>query len=71
MREPQWLYRRVRVTRRGKPIGVSTYWVTRELPESLQAEVPSIEDLQDVVEKLRPEMQQGKGAAFSPESDQS
>jgi hypothetical protein len=54
-----------------KPIGVSTYRVTRELPESLQAEVPSIEDLQDVVEKLRPEMQQGKGAAFSPESDQS
>jgi predicted nuclease of restriction endonuclease-like (RecB) superfamily len=54
-----------------KPIGVSTYRVTRELPESLQAEVPSIEDLQDVVEKLRPEMQQGKDAAFSPESDQS
>jgi hypothetical protein len=54
-----------------KPIGVPTYRVTRELPESLQAEVPSIEDLQDVVEKLRPEMQQGKGAAFSPESDQS
>ena len=37
-----------------KPIGVSTYRVTGELPESLQAEVPSIEDLQDVVEKLRP-----------------
>ena len=54
-----------------KPIGVSTYRVTRELPESLQDEVPSIEDLQDVVEKLRPEMQQGKDAAFSPESDQS
>jgi predicted nuclease of restriction endonuclease-like (RecB) superfamily len=54
-----------------KPIGVSTYRVTRELPESLQAEVPSIEDLQDVVEKLRPEMQQGKDVAFSPESDQS
>lgn len=54
-----------------KPIGVSTYRVTRELPESLQAEVPSIEDLQDVVEKLRPEMQQGKDAAFSTKSDQS
>ncbi len=35
-----------------QPIGVSTYRVTRELPEPLQAEVPSIEDLQGVVEKL-------------------
>ena len=36
-----------------QPIGVSTYRVTRELPEPLQAEIPSIEDLQEVVEKLR------------------
>ena len=36
-----------------KPIGVSTYRVTRELPEPLQAEVPSIEDLEGIVEQLR------------------
>ncbi len=41
-----------------KPIGVSTYRVTRELPEPLQAEVPSIEDLQEVVEKLRSEFKE-------------
>jgi predicted nuclease of restriction endonuclease-like (RecB) superfamily len=40
----------------GKPIGVSTYRVTRQLPEPLRDEVPSIEDLKHVVEKLRPEM---------------
>jgi len=34
-----------------KPIGVSTYRVTRELPAPLQEELPSIEDLQGVVEK--------------------
>ena len=39
-----------------KPIGISTYRVTRELPEALQAEVPSIEDLKEVVEKLRSEL---------------
>jgi hypothetical protein len=39
-----------------QPIGISTYRVTRELPEPLQAEVPSIEDLQEVVEKLRKEL---------------
>ena len=44
-----------------KPIGVSTYRVTRQLPEPLQAEVPSIEDLQEVVEKLRSEIQELKG----------
>jgi predicted nuclease of restriction endonuclease-like (RecB) superfamily len=36
-----------------KPIGVSTYRVTRQLPEPLRDEIPSIEDLQGVVEKLR------------------
>ncbi|MEY2616613.1 MAG: hypothetical protein QOH78_2386, partial [Verrucomicrobiota bacterium] len=41
-------------------IGVSTYRVTRELPESLQAEVPSIEDLQEVVEKLRKELNEAR-----------
>jgi hypothetical protein len=44
-----------------QPIGVSTYRVTRELPEPLQAEVPSIEDLQEVVEKLRKEMNEAPG----------
>jgi predicted nuclease of restriction endonuclease-like (RecB) superfamily len=45
-----------------KPIGVSTYRVTRELPASLQAEVPSIEDLQGVVEKLRAELAEVRDA---------
>jgi predicted nuclease of restriction endonuclease-like (RecB) superfamily len=40
----------------GKPIGVSTYRVTQQLPEPPRDEVPSIEDLKHVVEKLRPEM---------------
>jgi predicted nuclease of restriction endonuclease-like (RecB) superfamily len=39
-----------------KPIGVSTYTVTRELPKALEQEVPSIEDLKGVVEKLRTEL---------------
>lgn len=38
-----------------KPIGVSTYRVTRELPEPVQDELPSIEDLREVVAKLRSE----------------
>ena len=40
-----------------KPIGVSTYRVTRELPVPLQEDLPSIEDLQGVVEKLRGELE--------------
>ena len=40
-----------------KPIGVSTYRVTRELPAPLQDDLPSIEDLQGVVEKLRGEFE--------------
>jgi hypothetical protein len=40
-----------------QPIGVSTYRVTRELPQAIQTEVPSIEDLQGVVEKLRSELE--------------
>ena len=39
-----------------KPIGVSTYTVTREMPKSLEQEVPSIEDLKGVVAKLREEL---------------
>jgi YhcG PDDEXK nuclease domain len=40
-----------------KPIGVSTYRVTRELPAPLKQDLPSIEDLQDVVEKLKDEFE--------------
>jgi hypothetical protein len=39
-----------------KPIGVSIYTVTRELPKGLEQEVPSIENLKGVVEKLRTEL---------------
>jgi YhcG PDDEXK nuclease domain len=39
-----------------KPIGVSTYRVTRELPTPMREELPSAEDLQEVVTKLRSEM---------------
>jgi predicted nuclease of restriction endonuclease-like (RecB) superfamily len=46
-----------------QPIGVSTYRVTCELPEPLQTEVPSIEDLQEVVEKLRKELNEGPPGA--------
>jgi hypothetical protein len=40
-----------------QPIGVSTYRVTRELPEPVREELPSVEDLQEVVHKLRSEME--------------
>ena len=40
-----------------QPIGVATYHVTRELPGSIQDEVPTIEDLEEVVAKLRTEME--------------
>jgi predicted nuclease of restriction endonuclease-like (RecB) superfamily len=36
-----------------KPIGISTYRITRELPEPLRDEIPSIEDLKQVVKRLR------------------
>lgn len=39
-----------------QPIGVSTYRITRELPEPVREELPSVEDLQEVVTKLRTEM---------------
>jgi predicted nuclease of restriction endonuclease-like (RecB) superfamily len=38
-----------------QPIGVATYHVTRDLPGNLRDEVPSIEDLEEVVSKLRVE----------------
>jgi hypothetical protein len=45
-----------------RPTGVSTYRVTGELPDPLPSEVPSIEDLQDVVEKLRKELNEVRQA---------
>jgi predicted nuclease of restriction endonuclease-like (RecB) superfamily len=40
-----------------QPIGVSTYRVTRELPAPIREELPTVEDLQEVVNKLRSEME--------------
>jgi predicted nuclease of restriction endonuclease-like (RecB) superfamily len=40
-----------------QPIGVSTYHVTRELPAPMQEELPTVEDLQEVVNKLRSEIE--------------
>jgi len=40
-----------------KPIGVSTYRVTRELPTAIREELPTVEDLQEVVSKLRAEIE--------------
>jgi predicted nuclease of restriction endonuclease-like (RecB) superfamily len=40
-----------------KPIGVSSYRVTRELPATIREEVPTVEDLQEVVTKLRDEVE--------------
>ncbi|MBB5346158.1 PDDEXK nuclease domain-containing protein [Tunturibacter empetritectus] len=40
-----------------QPIGVSTYRVTRELPAPIQDELPTVEDLQEVVNKLRTEIE--------------
>jgi hypothetical protein len=51
-----------------KPIGVSTYRVTRQLPEPVRDEVPSIEDLRHVVEKLRPEMSELQAERHSGQS---
>lgn len=38
-----------------QPIGVSTYRVTREIPEPVREELPSVEDLKNVVLRLRTE----------------
>ena len=40
-----------------QPIGVSTYHVTRELPTPIREELPSVEDLREIVSKLRLEME--------------
>jgi hypothetical protein len=39
-----------------QPIGVSTYRVTRELPALVREELPSVEALQEVVIRLRAEL---------------
>lgn len=39
-----------------KPIGVASYRVTRELPSPVQDELPSIQDLEGVVAKLRADL---------------
>ncbi len=39
-----------------QPIGVSSYRVTRELPAPIRDQVPSVEDLQEMVGKLREEI---------------
>lgn len=41
-----------------KPIGVSTYRVTRELPAPVRDELPTVEDLEIVVTKLKDQMEQ-------------
>jgi hypothetical protein len=50
-----------------QPIGVSTYQVTRELPAPMQEELPSVEDLQEVVNKLHSEMETLRGKPHNEE----
>lgn len=38
-----------------QPIGISTYRLTQELPEPMREELPSVEELQEVVIKLSSE----------------
>ena len=47
------------------PIGISTYTVTRELPKSLEEEIPSIQDLKGVVDKLRAELESTRSATMA------
>ena len=47
-----------------QPIGVSTYRVTRELPAPVREELPSVEDLQEVVGRLRSEMEAAREDPF-------
>ena len=39
-----------------QPIGASSYRVTRELPAPIRDQVPTVEDLQEVIGKLREEI---------------
>ena len=50
-----------------QPIGVSTYRVTKELPSPVREELPSVEDLQEVVLKLRAEMEETSAEEQSEE----
>ncbi len=50
-----------------KPIGVSTYRVTKELPVPLMENLPSIEDLEEVVGKLRGEFESIRTSATKEE----
>ena len=43
-----------------KPIGVSSYRVTRELPAPVRDELPSVQDLEGVVARLKAELDQFK-----------
>jgi len=52
-----------------KPIGISTYTVTRELPRGLEEEIPSIEDFKGLVEKLRKELDAARNAEISDTRD--
>ena len=61
MREPERSYGESALENTNQPIGVSTYQVTRELPGPMQEELPSVEDLQEVVNKLRSEMETLRG----------
>jgi len=47
-----------------KPSGVSSYRVTRELPTPIREEVPTVEDLQEGVTKLRDENGLSASGAF-------
>jgi hypothetical protein len=52
---------------------VSSYRVTRNLPKPISDEIPSIEDLQGVVEKLRGDLKEWKdkpGTSFSDPEDE-
>ena len=47
-----------------QPTAVSTYRVTRELPEPVREELPSVEDLQEVVLKLGVDSEDPGGRGF-------
>ena len=40
-----------------QPIGVSTYQITRELPATVREELPSVQDFEEVIGKLRAELE--------------
>lgn len=52
-----------------KPIGVSTYRVTRELPPLMREELPTVEDLQHVVARLKGELDSLRALQDAPGRD--